>query len=119
VRNLAIGKKAKSELEEIFDSQLRNDGLPIFEREYQFGYRRSRFDFAWPTYKIAAEVEGGSWIGGRHSRGKGFAADCEKYNAAALAEWFVFRFTADQVRDGYARKTLAQAFEWIVGIEVE
>lgn len=79
--------------------------LPPPEREYRFDPdRRWRFDFAWPEHRVAFEIEGGTWTGGRHTRGAGFSADCEKYNAAALQGWRVFRVTTDMVRDGRASK---------------
>lgn len=83
--------------------------LPEPEREYRFCERRWRFDFCWPDLMIAAEVEGGTWTRGRHTRGKGFENDCEKYNAAALDGWRVFRFTSNMVRDGRALDTLERA----------
>ena len=61
--------------------------------------RRWRFDFAWPESRIAVECEGGVWTRGRHTRGAGFIADCEKYNAAAALGWCVFRCTSDMLRD--------------------
>ncbi|GAB4528477.1 MAG: hypothetical protein OHK0046_47340 [Anaerolineae bacterium] len=64
------------------------------EQEYRFTKgRRWRFDRAWPKYKVAVELEGGVYSGGRHTRGKGYIADCDKYNSAALAGWLVLRFT--------------------------
>ena len=70
--------------------------------------RRSwRFDFAWPIYKIAVEIEGGTWSGGRHTRGQGFEADAEKYNTAESMGWHVFRLTAAQVYDG-------RGVEWVM-----
>lgn len=59
--------------------------------------RRWRFDYALPAYKIAVEVEGGVWTGGRHIRPKGFLGDIEKYNTAALLGWRVFRTTPDKL----------------------
>ena len=64
--------------------------------------RRWRFDFAWPERLLAVEVEGGSFIAGRHSRGAGFEADAEKYNEAALIGWRVLRVTPRMVDDGRA-----------------
>ena len=67
-------------------------------REYCFAKpRRWRFDYAWPDYKIALEVEGGAWTHGRHTRGSGFVNDMEKYNTAILAGWIVLRVTPDQL----------------------
>ena len=41
-------------------------------REHRFDAVRGwRFDFAFPATKWALEVEGGTWSGGRHTRGKG------------------------------------------------
>lgn len=67
-------------------------------KEYRFYQpRRWRFDYAIPRFKIAVEVEGGVWTGGRHIRPKGFLGDIEKYNTAALLGWRVFRTTPDQL----------------------
>lgn len=59
--------------------------------------RRWRFDFAHPGTRIAIEIEGGTWTGGRHTRGSGYAKDCEKYNEAQLAGWTVFRLTGEMI----------------------
>ena len=73
---------------------------PQLVREHRFATgRRWRFDFAHPESRAAIEIEGGVWTGGRHTRGSGFVADCEKYNRAALAGWTVFRLTAGQVKN--------------------
>lgn len=87
-------------------------GLPSPEREHRFAPpRRWRFDFAWPAHQVALEVEGGTWIGGRHNRGSGYAADCEKYAEAAIQGWAVIRATTEQVRDGSAVIWVKRAIE--------
>lgn len=64
--------------------------------EYRFAPpRRWRFDFALVEHRIAIEVEGGAFTRGRHTRGVGFVKDMEKYNAAAVAGWWVLRYTPD------------------------
>jgi hypothetical protein len=69
--------------------------------------RRWRFDYAWPDLMVALEYEGGTYTGGRHVRGAGFAGDCEKYNAAAALGWIVVRITADLYqRNGYVTQLL-------------
>lgn len=99
-----------SSLEEHLALSILVNGLPKPEREYRFDKtRRFRFDFAWPEHKVAAEIEGGTWTGGRHTRGKGFELDCEKYNLAVLAGWRVLRFTEHMVRSGEATATIKQA----------
>lgn len=64
--------------------------------EHRFHEKRMwRFDYAILEAKVAVEVEGGVFIGGRHTRGAGFAADLEKYNTAESMGWHVLRITPD------------------------
>ena len=87
----------ESPLEREFIQLYKMYGLPDPVREYKFcETRKWRFDFCWPGIKIAVELEGGVFSGGRHTRGVGFLADCEKYNYAAWAGWKVFRFNNAQ-----------------------
>lgn len=75
-----------------FERLLRSIGLPAPVREHRFhAVRRWRFDYAWPLERVALEVEGGVWTGGRHTRGAGFVADIEKYNCATVEGWRVVR----------------------------
>ena len=68
--------------------------LPEPTLEHRFdSARRWRLDFAFIAQKVALEVEGGIFTGGRHTRGKGFLGDMEKYNAATLQGWRVLRVT--------------------------
>lgn len=77
-----------------------------YTRELRFHpTRKWRFDGAFPDKKIACEVDGGAFIGGRHTRGPGFISDQEKCNEAALLGWTVFRFvTADLGKDNETSK---------------
>ena len=76
---------------------LAKSGIPHV-REYRFhSVRKWRFDYAVLDYKIAIEVEGGIFSSGRHTRGKGFANDCEKYNTATSCGWAVLRYPADDI----------------------
>jgi hypothetical protein len=88
--------------EETFSLHLRAHKIG-FDREYYFHPKRKwRFDFAFLERKIAVEIEGGTWINGRHNRGSSIAKDFEKYNAAASLGWLVYRFTTDMVMSGEA-----------------
>ncbi len=78
-------------------------GLPVPAREYRFHPQRKwRFDFAWPLYKVAVEVDGGIHCRGRHVRGAGFERDAEKGNAAVMAGWRVLHFTPKHIRSSQA-----------------
>lgn len=70
----------------------------ILEEEVRFHpVRRWRFDFAHPQTQVAIEVEGGTWVGGRHTRPAGFHKDCEKYNTATLMGWVIYRLTPQMI----------------------
>lgn len=76
----------------------RAEGLPVPVPEYRFAPpRRWRFDWAWASEKVALEVQGGLFIGGRHSRGAALLKEHEKLNAAAALGWRVVYTTPDQV----------------------
>lgn len=99
-----------SEAERSIAWTMRIAGLPEPEVEFLFAKpRRWRFDFAWPDKKAALEVEGGSWVGGRHTSGAGFEADAEKYNEAALRGWRVYRVTPNMIKDGRALALMEKA----------
>lgn len=90
--------------------QLRFINLPPPVAEYRFHpTRRWRFDLAWPERLLAVEVEGGTWVQGRHSRGGGMDADCEKYAEAVLAGWAVIRVTSGMVDSGAAARLVERA----------
>ena len=83
--------------------QVKALGLPEPVREYRLCLgRRWRFDLAWPVERVACEVEGGIWVAGRHVRGGGFEADCEKYNTALCGGVKVLRVTPRMIEDGRA-----------------
>jgi len=103
-------RRAPSALEGQLALQLRLAGLPKPEREYRFDpTRKWRADFAWPALKLLVEVEGGTWMQGRHARGAGMRADAQKYNHAVLENWRLLRVTPDMIRDGTALQTIERA----------
>lgn len=94
--------------------QIIEAGLPLPAHEVEFHPdRRWRFDFAWSGYRVALEVEGGTWVKGRHTRGKGYAADCEKYSEAAILGWLVIRVTGDMIRNGKALDLISRAINTV------
>ncbi len=74
----------------------------IFRRcheEYEFDHERKwRFDFCWPTEKVAVEIDGFGW---GHQAQQMISANHEKQNAAVAQGWKVFRFTSRQLGSLY------------------
>ena len=69
--------------------------------EYKFHPKRKwRFDIAWPIEKVAVEIEGGLFKGGRHQTLTGFLADAEKYEAALALGWKVYRVPGPWIAEG-------------------
>ena len=78
--------------------------------EYRFHpVRLWRIDVAFPAQKVAVEIDGGIWTGGRHSRGVGITADCEKVCALAMAGWRFLRVTPQLVKTGQAAQWVREA----------
>lgn len=101
-----------SAIEELLAFQVKAAKLPEPAREFRFyPARRWRADFAWKEFMLLVECEGGTWTGGRHTRGRGFADDCTKYNHAALEGWKVLRFTSEQVKSGAALVMIEMAIK--------
>jgi len=76
--------------QKIVEAVFQDYGLPMPLFEFRFcPHRLWRFDLAWPEYKVALEVQGGIWTGGRHVRGKALLREWEKLNAAACLGWRV------------------------------
>jgi very-short-patch-repair endonuclease len=96
----------QSNLETAFETYWRvywrHRGNPIIPPsllpEYRFHAKRKwAFDFAHIQAKVAVEIEGGTFTNGRHTRGAGYAADCEKYNQATAMGWAILRYTSDML----------------------
>lgn len=63
--------------------------------------RKWRFDFAFPSARLAIELQGGLFKGGKgggtgkggHNNVRGFIRDCDKFNAAQELGWTVLKYT--------------------------
>lgn len=91
--------KSKTDYSELIAGVLRGAGIECVT-EYRFlKDRRFKFDVAIPGYMIAIEYEGGIYSQGRHTRGKGYANDCKKYNLATMHGWKLLRLTCVDLRE--------------------
>ena len=98
-------KVAQSKAPDMFLRLLQHDlkGLEIVKEHKFHPLRKWRFDYAIIELKIAVEVDGAVWVGGRHNRAAGYVADMEKLNTAASMGWLVLRITTD---DRFCTKTM-------------
>lgn len=80
-----------------------------FEQEFLFhDTRKWRADFHIIGHKLLIEVEGGIWSNGRHTRGKGYLDDMEKYNETTALAYRLLRFSTEQVKSGLAVRKIEE-----------
>ena len=80
---------------DIWNLHAKDCDLPV--REYKFHpTRKWRLDFAWPDYRVAVEIEGGTFSRGRtgHTSGPAIQRDCDKHNELHRLGWRCLRFTS-------------------------
>lgn len=69
--------------------------------------RKFRADFLCPNIKLIIEVNGGQFVGGRHTRGgKGYENDLTKLNLAQVNGYRIIQFTYQMLQRGEHLKTL-------------
>lgn len=101
-----------SDLERSLLFYIRACKLPRPELQYRIvPDRKFRWDMAWPAQRVAVEVQGGIWTGGKHTRGVGLMRDMEKNNLAVLNGWVVLFVSADHIESGSATDWIRDALE--------
>lgn len=81
------------------------DDIETWEADYKRRLRASkrsqryRMDFAYEPAKVAIEVQGGIYTGGRHTTGCGYERDATKYNLATASGWIIFLLTPGMVKE--------------------
>lgn len=99
----ARARAARERWEMLLLQHIRAFGLPEPERQYRhLRGRKFTLDFAWPEVRLAVEVDGGGWTGGRHHTPLGYRKDRERDALSLLAGWRVLRVVPEQVRSGEA-----------------
>ena len=88
----------KNTLSANFEKAWQALGGPLLDAEVRFHpQRRWRFDYCHIDTKTAIELEGGIYSNGRHTRASGYQKDCEKYNAAQVLGYTVFRLATGMI----------------------
>lgn len=101
--------------EAVFLALVKRAKLPRPVPEFKFHpTRKWRFDYAFPAERVALEIEGGAFVGGRHTRGAGFVKDLEKYSHAAALGWRIVRVTPSQLCTEQTITYLKDALNWRV-----
>lgn len=105
----------QSDLERSFDTQCNWLGIPEPVKEVRFEPgQRWRLDRVWPEHMVAVAIEGF----GHHKLSRYFG-DVEKYNAATLAGYHVFRVSTRMVKDGTAVQLVERVLRKFGGLPVE
>ena len=101
----------KKATDSIFPKVCEASGLPTPIPEYKFHPTR-KWWVDWVIsleQNLAVEVEGGVWIGGRHTSGSGFVKDMEKYNAATCLGWRILRVQPKELCSATTMDMIARA----------
>lgn len=83
-----------SKLEDSFAEYWRShyQGAPSPIPQYMFHEDRNwAFDFIWLDHMVALDIQGGTFVRGKHARGAAMAKDYQKMNNAVLMGWRVFQ----------------------------
>jgi len=106
--------KAQPDYGKELDMQIAAHGLPKMLAEFHFAapLRQWRSDRAYVELKLLFEIEGGAFVQGRHTRGVGYSNDIEKYNAAQMMGYKVFRLSPAMCseKDGRALALIKRAY---------
>lgn len=90
--------------------------LPPPVSQYRFhDTRKWRFDFAWPEWKLAVEIQGGTWSKGGHNTGYGITADYEKLRVAQRLGWKVLPYSTQDCKDMV--QVVTEVAEILCGVE--
>lgn len=101
-----------SDLEGELANAVHQAQLPRPEREVRLvPGRKWACDFVWRDARLIVECEGGTFSGGRHTRGKGFEEDCRKYAQLTLMGYRVIRVTAAHIKSGEALRWIEWGLE--------
>lgn len=99
-----------SQLELLLLTRLERAGLPLGEAGQQIiPGRKFAFDRVWRDQRVCVEVQGATFVKGKHSTGLGIERDCEKACLAAVHGWRYLPVTKHMIQDGRAVALIAAA----------
>ena len=112
-----MARKSEPEREDLEDILAREIGESVGRkpmRQHRFSkQRRFAFDMAYPSVKVAVEVDGRS-----HSSARRMLSDAEKFNLASCMGWRVLRYPATKVRQASTRARIVdQVARMVTGVK--
>lgn len=94
-----------------------------YEMEFYFARpeRKWRSDIAFPSVRVAIEIDGGTWAYGRHNRASSVLADMEKGNGYAARNWVVFHTPWEWIDGGRRDRSrqLIGDISWVVKLRIK
>jgi hypothetical protein len=97
----AQAKASREALELELKQQLRQANIQ-YEEQFTLPGLNQRWDVCLRPWGLLLEVQGGTWINGKHNRGQGYQDDCTKARLAMLRGWKTIWLTAQDVHSGIA-----------------
>jgi len=76
--------------------------------------RKWRLDFAWPSKRLAIEIDGGEFVQGGHGRGVQMRKDREKDREATKRGWRVLRYVGKDLKE--APVQMAEEIYWLYSV---
>lgn len=115
-----LAQAASKKLENLLWHNIELAGLPLpDELEYRFAKsigRNWRADAYYREARLLVEVDGGTWVQGRHNHPSGFEEDCVKLSTAAILGYRVIRVTGAMIRRGEAVELIRRALQPAAGL---
>jgi hypothetical protein len=71
--------------------------------------RKWRSDIAWPSVRVALEIDGGTWTMGRHNRPGAVLKEMEKANGYAERLWLDFHAPWEWIEIGQIEESIVAA----------
>lgn len=108
----SLGGHRESKGERLLRHQLEGCRIAFRQEVQAIPGRGYSFDFALDAPRILVEIQGGIWIGGGHSSGRGVSRDCEKGSLAAVHGWRLITATTEDVELGRAIGWIGRAMAY-------
>ena len=97
-----MDRESRELIKTAFAESIRERTGVEYEMEFYFARpeRKWRSDIAFPSVRVAIEIDGGTWSYGRHNRASSVLSDMEKGNGYAQRGWLVWHLPWEWIEGG-------------------